>query len=324
MPRRFTPAVLATILAICCPPFAFAGPDIDESTASKPDAGGTPGTAKRAVGRNASGGTSLVSCSGALQAGVLSGDSVDMFVFRVWSTSEFFAKVDPGVGYPTSLWLFRVVEFPEQPGRAPEAYAVVGNDAGEPGANYSSVRFPGSASQYPPGTYAVAVTPRGVRPFGLSPTGGQGGDIQLFELPPNPDGTGLMRPTQVGGQLRLAVWGGDGSAAGPYALSMGGSGFVAGGTGAAACGSQYAGSCFQPHPAEIGPGCDDPACCSAVCAIDPSCCSGAWDQTCASVALQNCSSCGATPPECRADLDRNGVVNGDDLGLLLVDWGPCH
>ena len=29
------------------------------------------------------------------------------------------------------------------------------------------------------------------------------------------------------------------------------------------------------------------------------------------------------PPQCRADLDGDGVVSGSDLGMLLAAWGPC-
>ncbi|MFM8643211.1 MAG: hypothetical protein ACKOEP_10325 [Phycisphaerales bacterium] len=149
-------------LVIAFAPIALAGPDSDESTPSKPDAGGTPATAKQAVGKNIEGGTVLVRCSGALATGLVSGDSVDMFVFNVWSTSEFVAEVNADVGYPTSIWLFRVATNPDQPGSAPAAFAVVGNNAAEPGSNASRIRVPGTATQFPTGTYAIATTPRGV------------------------------------------------------------------------------------------------------------------------------------------------------------------
>ena len=323
MPIRSTPRVLLSAVVLALSPAAFAGPDIDEATPSKPDAGGTPSSARLAVGKNSAGGTSLTICSGGLATGLVSGDNVDMFVFRVWSTTEFVAEVSANVGFDSSIWLFRVVEFPDQPGRPPEAYAVAGNNAAVAGAPFSRVRFPDGGTQYPTGTYAVAITPRGVRPFGLSPTSAE--QIQLFRPPPNTNGTGLMLPTPAGAQVRLSIWEGDASGAGSYALSMGGSGFVPAGNGIAACGSQYAGSCFETHPAEVGPGCDDPTCCATVCGIDPSCCSGAWDQACATIASQNCTRCGdSPPPTCVGDLNRDGFVNGMDLGMLLVDWGPCY
>lgn len=313
-------------MVLACAPIALAGPDIDESTPSKPDAGATPSTGKLAIGKNEVGTTSLVRCSGTLSTGLVAGDAVDMFVFNVWSTSEFAAEVNADVGYATSIWLFRVVNNPDQPNSPPSAIPIVGNNAAEAGANASRIRFPGTPTQFPTGTYAIAITPRGVRPFALPPTGGQGNPVQLFGPPPNANGTGLMLPNPNAGNLRLAIWDGNGSAAGPYKMSMAGSGFVPAGTGAAACGSQYAGSCFEPHPAEVGPGCNDPTCCSTVCAIDPSCCSGAWDQTCAVIAQQNCTVCtgGAPPSDCPGDINRDGWVNGLDLGLLLGDWGPCY
>ena len=45
------------------------------------------------------------------------------------------------------------------------------------------------------------------------------------------------------------------------------------------------------------PGCDDPACCAAVCSADPFCCDSIWDQVCAQSALILCD-CLPDPPDC--------------------------
>ena len=29
-------------------------------------------------------------------------------------------------------------------------------------------------------------------------------------------------------------------------------------------------------------------------------------------------------PECGSDLDQNGVVDGGDMSILLLDWGQCY
>lgn len=50
------------------------------------------------------------------------------------------------------------------------------------------------------------------------------------------------------------------------------------------------GACSLPHG---GLGCDDPACCAAVCAIDPACCVDGWDSLCVEQAIP---ACGLTPP----------------------------
>jgi hypothetical protein len=50
------------------------------------------------------------------------------------------------------------------------------------------------------------------------------------------------------------------------------------------------GDCFEPHGT---PGCNLPECCEIVCAIDPSCCSGPWDDFCAEAATLECE-----PPAC--------------------------
>lgn len=52
----------------------------------------------------------------------------------------------------------------------------------------------------------------------------------------------------------------------------------------AQCGS--GGSCFQSH----GPGCDNPDCCTAVCAFDAFCCETSWDNICVQEANDVCVS----------------------------------
>jgi hypothetical protein len=55
------------------------------------------------------------------------------------------------------------------------------------------------------------------------------------------------------------------------------------------CGGAGKGSCFVRHN---NPGCDDAACCEAVCTVDPNCCLFQWDQDCADLAPRVCTDCG--------------------------------
>ncbi len=56
------------------------------------------------------------------------------------------------------------------------------------------------------------------------------------------------------------------------------------------CGDFCAGSCLVPSET---PNCDDPACCAAVCTIDPYCCETRWDSGCVATAAERCTSgCG--------------------------------
>jgi hypothetical protein len=55
------------------------------------------------------------------------------------------------------------------------------------------------------------------------------------------------------------------------------------------------GDCCEPHP---GPGCDDPACNTQVCGMDPFCCNASWDAICADTADTICEVCGAEPGIC--------------------------
>ncbi len=60
------------------------------------------------------------------------------------------------------------------------------------------------------------------------------------------------------------------------------------------CGGPLAENCFQPNSDGEG-GCENPVCCSLVCQIDPTCCTGVWDQPCADIAAQTCLFGGAAP-----------------------------
>lgn len=59
------------------------------------------------------------------------------------------------------------------------------------------------------------------------------------------------------------------------------------------CGTAGQGACDTVH---ADPGCADATCCTAVCAIDPSCCSSSWDSICVQLAGSSCSSCSLTCP----------------------------
>jgi len=63
-------------------------------------------------------------------------------------------------------------------------------------------------------------------------------------------------------------------------------------------------------------GCENGACCSKVCAVDPFCCNVQWDSICAARAKVLCKEiC------CTADFNGDGAVNGADLAFLLSKWG---
>ncbi len=87
------------------------------------------------------------------------------------------------------------------------------------------------------------------------------------------------------------------------------------------------GDCFALHS---GPGCQDPACCNAVCAIDPSCCNGAWDAACVSTARTACK----VPPgsdwpcpclgECTETHDNPGCSDGSCCAIVCnLDPSCC-
>ena len=311
---RFAIAAVALVCAIA--PTAVAGPDIDEATSSRPDAGATPATARQVRGFNASGGTVLARVSGSVTAAPAAfqaapTDMVDMFMFEVTTPSAFTALVDSTTPFETSLWLFYLKPVS---GGGFEARPVAGNNAKFVGASYSQVTFPPGSNAYLSGIYAIAITQRGVRPFGYD---GSGSPTQLFNQP-SVDQTGLMLPISTEAVLR--IWGGDPTTGGAYAVDVEGATFIPPTNGTGQCGSQFAGTCFEQHSTK---GCDDVACCTTVCQIDAFCCSASWDALCASLAFQNCVQFVCPDPVCPADLNDDGSVDGSDLGLMLSAWGPC-
>ncbi|MHC5028861.1 MAG: DUF1349 domain-containing protein, partial [Planctomycetota bacterium] len=65
-------------------------------------------------------------------------------------------------------------------------------------------------------------------------------------------------------------------------------------------------------------GCDDPACCSAVCLVDPFCCDTEWDASCAGLAAQLCTTCGALTGACCFD---DGSCEDDLAPLTCKNLG---
>lgn len=93
----------------------------------------------------------------------------------------------------------------------------------------------------------------------------------------------------------------------------------------------YGGDCCAAHD---GPGCDNVACTAQVCAANPACCNGGWDQSCADAANAVCNAC--DPGVCGngtielgeacdgPDLDAESCVSlGFDAGTLACA-GDCQ
>lgn len=129
------------------------------------------------------------------------------------------------------------------------------------------------------------------------------------------------------------------------------------------CGRYSPNDCFTPVPPGGPPGCNDPSCCSKVCAVKPECCTNEWDSECVDIAWLRCfgdctGNCGGQggaqcycdnvchifgdccpnactecpllpgcpqPAQpCPWDLNGDQVVNGFDLLDLLACWGATN
>lgn len=78
------------------------------------------------------------------------------------------------------------------------------------------------------------------------------------------------------------------------------------------------GNCGTPH---AGPGCTDPGCQAAVCAVDPFCCAVEWDAICAIEAQQICgvTTQAGTPISCGQTVCGSGAWD-PSIGLRDTDW----
>jgi hypothetical protein len=79
---------------------------------------------------------------------------------------------------------------------------------------------------------------------------------------------------------------------------------------------------LSPHSCyaiDTEPGCNNSACCEAVCLIDPFCCDFEWDEICVEVAVAVCD-----PPACSAPTDApcdephiwGGCSDADCCGII--------
>jgi hypothetical protein len=290
------------------------GPDVDETTSVNNDAGGNVRIAKVAKGSG-----TVNSASGATSSGLVTGDFVDMFLIYVSNPAQFSITVQQPTSFDSQLFLFKVGN--DSSGLPTFAEPIFANDDAVTNAagGYSKIVLP-AGTAVSVGTYAVAIAPKGVRPYSYSDGGQTGGPgtrtpFDMFTT----QVTGLQTPVSLTAKLR--AWFGSPLATGPYAISFTGTSLIPLGVGQGRCGDVFSGSCFATHTA---PACDDEACCRLVCAVDPYCCTSSWDANCVAVAEQTCTSCSQPQQSCPGDLNGDGQIDGADLGAMLVGWGQCN
>ncbi|MFO0963266.1 MAG: hypothetical protein U0625_10235 [Phycisphaerales bacterium] len=298
-------SIVAASAALTLASAAWAGPDVDEGAR---DAGATPTTAKQIRGNG-----QIASIAGTTMTAIEQGDVVDMFVFDIPNPAVFALEIDSSVTtFDSTLWLFRII--PPTSTQPERAIFISGNDDKSTTDTGARIVFP-PGSGWGAGRYAVAIAPKGTYPCGL--------DVNRNPQPlfiANPDPTALLLPNTFGKRAALVLWQGTPTNTGVYRSGATGANMIPTGGGLLTCGDVLSGSCFVAHPATKG--CEEQACCEVVCRIDPSCCSIAWDNNCATIADQNCARC--SPDVCPADLNNDGVVNQGDLDILMNAWGPCN
>ena len=92
------------------------------------------------------------------------------------------------------------------------------------------------------------------------------------------------------------------------------------------CGAEASGNCFAAH---ANPACNNSACCTAVCALDPFCCTTSWDTNCAIFAGFACpgnpGTCGVTPDSC-FEPHPQGACNNTECcnAVCTIDPACCE
>ncbi len=93
------------------------------------------------------------------------------------------------------------------------------------------------------------------------------------------------------------------------------------------CATEGTGPCGKPH---AEPGCEDPECCSTVCALDASCCTVAWDALCVQLRVQFCFGCilecptGAIPENEACETSVNDPCGRGGTPIAMVPgFGAC-
>jgi hypothetical protein len=324
------------------------GPDwLDDSLGN--DAGNTLGTGQRVRGE----GGQVLHITGTLGGGTgltlggAGGDHQDVFLIYIADPEAFSASTRPPDGYAefnSRLWLFRidsrgllaaddvsdvesatvlhgqssngqtVIDRPGVYGLAITGTPVVARTVGSgpmfPPPGLGETVGPNSDGAANPilhwapfqgdgGDYRIAVT--GVRL--IRPTCGDGGDcLMAHDSPGCADLDCCVRVCENDPLCCEDVW--DDQCASVAREICGG------------CGDTTAGDCMTPHD---GPYCDEPACCDAVCLVDPTCCTSDWDVNCVKIAGKTCdASCNR---DCPGDFDHDGDRDGDDLAMLFANWG---
>ncbi len=301
---RSTAGTTALFAALALAGAAFAGPDVDEGNR---DAGATPTTAKQIRGQGP-----INTIAGTTATALEQGDIVDMFIMYVPNPSTFSLEVDASLTtFDTTLWLFRII--PETATLPMRAVAIAGNDDKSATDTASKVTFP-AGSGWGPGIYAVAIAPKGMAPYGLDI---HRNPVALFNTSADP--TALLTPTPFGKREPVVLWLGSPVGTGVYRSDADNANMIPTTPGSGVCGDVLSGNCFIGHPTSKG--CDEQPCCETVCRIDPSCCTVAWDNSCATIADQNCVRCNFDL--CPADLTNDGVVDDADINFVKAHWGVC-
>ena len=88
------------------------------------------------------------------------------------------------------------------------------------------------------------------------------------------------------------------------------------------CGLAGTGDCCD-NAGTGTPMCDDAACCALVCAVDPYCCGGQWDEACAALAHIYCTTCPKklTSDDCDFDGIPDEWITADSVYLGKLDQG---
>ena len=131
------------------------------------------------------------------------------------------------------------------------------------------------------------------------------------------EATDVVGPSKTGLLSPFVTWTQPGQT-GSYVIELNSVGPIP-----SACGVPNTSSCFVPHPL---PYCDDPACCTATCTVEPFCCDVTWDATCVDIANFLCgqgeTGCGSNAAESCFEEHQSAYCNDPICCALVCEQRP--
>ena len=189
--------------------------------------------------------------------------------------------------------------------------ALLANENAKQGQNGSRVGNQSTNGEFQiniPGSIIISISGANSRPVNIL-------DQVVFDF--SKTQTDVVGPNPEGNDRPFVAWTQPGQT-GNYVIELNSVGPLP-----SACGVENTSSCFVAHPL---PYCNDPACCTATCTVEPFCCDVTWDATCVDVANFLCgqgeTGCGSNAAESCFEAHKSAYCNDPVCCALVCEQRP--